>query len=384
MPGLGASIPLLGSVAGSSVPVVPQTAELTEQIGVTYGLIDVRARPVTVTDEIDVSEALNVFYGMVVVERVRLALAQTANFAYQLTATDVAHIADRLYPAVPAALADGIGLELAQQAQQAITVLEGLGLQPALAPMMLYGRSIEDTIRVAGVLGRFFGGDISEGIGIAPVLSGYASKGVVLTETIGLAENVTPQLILRVTAADTVGIDADDALQLVFNGTISDGIEIAAGYVAPNGSFTTWAINTRTGATTEYSNYAFNSFAKLGDVYLGASTDGLYTLTGDDDDGADIIAQIKSGFAQWAGTKLTGFKGAYLAVRGGGDYVLKLETGDGSTYTYAVSAKDMATTKITLGKGLRARYFAFELISTGQDFDLDTLEFVPLVSERRV
>jgi hypothetical protein len=96
------------------------------------------------------------------------------------------------------------------------------------------------------------------------------------------------------------------------------------------------------------------------------------------------VAQIKSGFAQWAGTKLTGFKGAYLGVRGGGDYVLKLETGDGNTYIYAVSAKDMATTKITLGKGLRARYFAFELISTGQDFDLDTIEFVPLIAERRV
>ena len=44
----------------------------------------------------------------------------------------------------------------------------------------------------------------------------------------------------------------------------------------------------------------------------------------------------------------------------------------------------MKTTKVNLGKGLRARYFAFELVSTGQDFDLDTLEFIPLVAQRRV
>jgi hypothetical protein len=37
-----------------------------------------------------------------------------------------------------------------------------------------------------------------------------------------------------------------------------------------------------------------------------------------------------------------------------------------------------------MGKGLRSRYFAFELVSTGQDFDLDTLEFIPLVADRRV
>jgi hypothetical protein len=74
----------------------------------------------------------------------------------------------------------------------------------------------------------------------------------------------------------------------------------------------------------------------------------------------------------------------YLGTRGGGDFVLKLITGDDKTFIYSVNARDMATTKITLGKGLRARYFAFELVSTGQDFDLDTIEFVPLVSDRRV
>ena len=44
----------------------------------------------------------------------------------------------------------------------------------------------------------------------------------------------------------------------------------------------------------------------------------------------------------------------------------------------------MKTTKVNMGKGLRARYFAYELISTGQDFDLDSVEFVPLVAQRRV
>jgi hypothetical protein len=44
----------------------------------------------------------------------------------------------------------------------------------------------------------------------------------------------------------------------------------------------------------------------------------------------------------------------------------------------------MKTARINIGKGIRARYFAFELISTGQDFDLDSLEFIPLVAKRRV
>jgi hypothetical protein len=39
---------------------------------------------------------------------------------------------------------------------------------------------------------------------------------------------------------------------------------------------------------------------------------------------------------------------------------------------------------VPLGKGLRARYFSFELISDGADFDMDAIEFIPLVSHRRV
>jgi transketolase len=41
-------------------------------------------------------------------------------------------------------------------------------------------------------------------------------------------------------------------------------------------------------------------------------------------------------------------------------------------------------TKFEIGKGIRARYFSFELTSTGQEFDLDSIEFLPIVNQRRV
>jgi hypothetical protein len=171
---------------------------------------------------------------------------------------------------------------------------------------------------------------------------------------------------------------------MVFNAELSDTIEVAGAYLGPNGSVTTWAMNTRSGAVTEYQNYAFNSFARVGNKYLGATDDGLYELLGDDDDGTDIIATIRSGFAQWSGTHLGSFKAAYLAVAGAGAYVLRVITRDGKTYNYQVSAQDGRTVKVNMGKGLRSRYFAFELVTAGQDFDLDTLEFIPLVADRRV
>src|SRR5690606_33481148 len=129
------------------------------------------------------------------------------------------------------------------------------------------------------------------------------------------------------------------------------------GYLAPNGSITTWAMNTRTGAVTEYGNYAFNSFANFGNVYLGASDQGVHELRGDTDDGEDIIARLRSGYLQFGGTHLSRLKAAYISARGEGDVYLKIITADGAEYVYTVPTREMRSTKVHMGKGQRARYF---------------------------
>ena len=64
--------------------------------------------------------------------------------------------------------------------------------------------------------------------------------------------------------------------------------------------------------------------------------------------------------------------------------ILKLETKDGATYTYQIDTRDGRSSKVHMGKGQRSRYFAWELTTVGQDFDLDTLEFGPVRVDRRV
>ena len=65
--------------------------------------------------------------------------------------------------------------------------------------------------------------------------------------------------------------------------------------------------------------------------------------------------------------------------------ILKLITGDDQTYVYGVTAQHMRTTRVNLGKGLRSRYFRFELINAdGKDFSMNAIEFIPLVMQRRI
>ena len=135
----------------------------------------------------------------------------------------------------------------------------------------------------------------------------------------------------------------------------------------------------------KYTNYNFNSFTPIGVKYLAAGPNGVYELNGDTDAGTDIIAKARSGYAQFNSTKMSGIKGCYLAIRGEGLVYIKILAGDGREYIYqAKTQPELTNTKINIGKGLRTRYLAFELITTGQDFDMDTLEFVPMLSDRRV
>lgn len=330
------------------------------------------------------SQALAYRAGAAVVEALALQHVQIASGVFSLTTTESLALLELLTRGMPVDLADRVGVHDVLALAQGAQLLEQLLVGDNHAPSAAYGVTLLHTLAISPSLRFFVGGDLTDTLGVAPILSAAARWGALLQETLGVELVSTPTLLLNVTLADTIALEPEQLLQMIFDGQLSDGFQVTAAYLAPGGNFVTWALNTRTTAVTEYENFTFNSFARMGRAYLAGSDQGLFELTGDTDAGADIIAHIQSGFAQFNGSKLNGFKAAYLGVRGEGDFILRLVTGDGKTYDYGVRAHDMATTKVNMGKGLRARYFAFELTSAGQDFELDNIEFMPMTMSRRV
>lgn len=322
--------------------------------------------------------------GRVISEGLGVAELADPAMKYVTVVTERGGVREVLLLGRPVTAGDTIGIHDVVAALRAASVVERLRVTDALLSKATYGKTMLQGLGLHDSLLRFFSGDIVEGIQTVDAAAYARITPRTLAETVGVASTLSPKLILRLTAADTVNIDDAQLLKMFFRPTLLDNVELAAAYVAPNGNITTWAINTKNFATTEYTNYEFNSFAQMGRKYIGATRDGLYELDGDTDAGSLIVADIKSGLMQLGGSRFTSFKSAYLGMRGSGDFVLKLDAGDGKTYTYAVVGKDMETAKVHFGKGLRARYFSFELISTGQDFDLDGVEFIPLVAQRRV
>ena len=379
--------------AAAAVSVVDEVSYLHRGFGineqvVAYDILTVNKRynPVQ-PDGIGVHDTAPTYAyrpGAIVAEMIRASAALTPALRYSQLLADRLFVAELLSTAAGVLVSQGIGVNQAQTVVRALVMMEHLGLLPATLPALRYTQVVAQAVGMHDALTRFLGASLSDGIGITDALTRLYRPQPVLADGIGASATLSTKLILRVTAAEGIGMTAAQALSAIYNGVIADGIEISAGYVSPGGNFTAWAMNTRTAAVTEYSNFEFNSYAQLGTKYVAARADGLYELTGDTDAGASIIADLKSGFAQWSSTHLGRIKAAYIATRGGGNYVLKITTGEGDEVVYSVATQGMRSAKIHMGKGLRTRYFAFELISVGQDFDLDTLEFVPLVVQRRV
>ncbi len=327
---------------------------------------------------------LDVRYGGFLADALRLIDTHALQGKFATTQSDTIKLIDALIRVFPVDQAETIAVQDVAQTLLGVRVLEAMGLLDSPLPKATIYKTVAELLRVSDALRRFLSGVAVDAIGVAHTQTVKYNILRQLAETLGIADALSNKLMIRVDLAENVEVISSELLHTIFNGVIAEGVKISAAYLRPGDDVTTWVVNTMTGATTEYTNYNFNSFAQIGHKYLGASTAGLFELNGDDDAGTDIIAHLKGGFAQFNGSRYTGFKAAYLGMRGTGEFFFKLDAGDGSTYTYKIVAQDMQTTKVQLGKGLRARYFAYELISTGQDFDLDSIEFVPMIAQRRV
>lgn len=148
----------------------------------------------------------------------------------------------------------------------------------------------------------------------------------------------------------------------------------------------TWVINTDTGAVSRYEGYEFNSFAEIGQDYYGMKEDGLYLL--DKGDGvveSDVFAAVSLGKQTFGTSARKRISNVYVSGRSETRMQLRVLAGD-EEYVYAAraSAENMQTQRIDTGKGLVANYLEFDLINEGGEFEVGSIEFAVVPTNRRI
>ncbi len=140
-------------------------------------------------------------------------------------------------------------------------------------------------------------------------------------------------------------------------------------------------VNTLTGAVSEYSNFAFQSITP---THAGSSG-GLFTLGGNLDDAAPIVATVTTGKTQWGTAMLKFISLVYLAVRGSGTSSVTV-TGDTASYKYTMPVNPAGESRVVPGKGIKESFISISYSNDdGSDFLLDRIEFeTPRSTTRRI
>ena len=233
-------------------------------------------------------------------------------------------------------------------------------------------------------------------VGAHPTLEQTSYITLVLSESLGAAGSVTiAAATVTAQAQEQIGVQDEAQLTAHIVAALMEQIGTAEKTTALTFRLVggvpvlledghAWTVNTDTNATTRYENYSFNSFATVGLRQFGVRKDGVYLLGGTSDAGQAIEAGVALGKHDFGTQALKHIAAVYAGVSTTGQLFLRV--GDGkSQYTYKARRvdADMRVQRFDPGRGLRANYFTFDLVSEG-DFELDSVTFAVAATKRRI
>ena len=374
---------------GRSVPMFEDT------LSSGLGLDDSAAPGVAkiVREAIGVGEVLASLPAAVLRDRIGFASAPSTHGSTQhLALTEGLGLAGRARTGVVDAVQDGVGLGGALGlATRALPVVRGaVGLGDTLASNAASHATVAEALGLSAATSRAFAGEASTRIGLAAASEAWAVLRDLLGEAVGLDSSTTGQLRLALALEDTLGLDDAQTLAQRLGEIIASGVGLGGLLRWNDAVYTAWVVNAETLALSEYQGYPFQSFAPFGATSLGATDSGIYELEGADDDGVAIAAAIRTGLLDFGSSRRKAMPVMYLGYTASGRLVLKaIQTDEGRKTEHWYELRETRgapdTARIKVGKGLRARYWSFELANAaGADFALDAVQLHPVVLERRL
>jgi hypothetical protein len=137
----------------------------------------------------------------------------------------------------------------------------------------------------------------------------------------------------------------------------------------------TIAVNSENAAVTEYTNYGFNSFCLFNGKYLGAKDDGIFELTGADDDGTAINGSFQTATIDAERGQERRLRDFWIVGRKG-NMLLTVIVEESKEYDYNAPVENgsIHEERVKTGRGIKGRSFSFKITNVdGTDFDIDSI-----------
>lgn len=170
------------------------------------------------------------------------------------------------------------------------------------------------------------------------------------------------------------------------NNAISEEILLLIPDENSNQKYVAYSFAPETSYITEYNNFNFDSATKFNEKYLFCNSTGLYEYGGSLDHTETVVAEILTSATSFNTTNLKQVPNIYLGITNSDYLLLKVRVDGRGEVHYKLNkfTNNLQTQKVDIGKGLIGRYFQFELITSADTFNLESIEFFPIVLKRKI
>lgn len=197
-----------------------------------------------------------------------------------------------------------------------------------------------------------------------PSVGWFGEHGVVVADKVGQAVSVMADVVDVVPAVSSYSSVIDS---FGYRRVLSCG----------------WCMNLSSMAVTRYTNSDFTSSSGS----FALKPDGLYSLSGNTDNGADIDWQICLGKHDFRAENLKALPAIYIGAASASPVVLTVATPDGTQYEYVARScsETIEIHRIDPGKGLKENWYGLALKNEeGSFLTLASVSFAPALSGRRI
>jgi hypothetical protein len=238
------------------------------------------------------------------------------------------------------------------------------------------------------------GYDIAESGALSDAYVARVEALVAMIEAAQVVDTNTALVHVMQSAADTAaGGETITSAGSLLNALLNDAVLATIRLNIGGELFTGWVLNADTLAPSEYqfADLQFNSACRHGDRYLLAADDGIYEFT--EDTGVEtVMTYIKTGKTDFSsGGMRTRVEASYMVYSATGNMTLKVTTSENGvlqTNNYVMvpfaSNETQDAQRSIIGKGLKSRYWQFELTGANAGCEFDEIGMLPVVLSRRI
>lgn len=214
---------------------------------------------------------------------------------------------------------------------------------------------------------------------------------VAAEDAAALVDTTTPSLRLVLLTEDSATVAGDPVTTLRAIDELADGAVLYCALRLGGVDYQGWVLNTQLRAVTEYRNVPFDSFAILGGRTYAAGDGGIFEMTGDTDNGQQIEAWFRPFLTNFGTQKMKRVTDVWLGTSSTGLFVKvhtkNPRTGEMEEDIYPVEhfhGDGADKGRVRVGRGLTSNWWTLTVSNVaGAAFEVDTIEWHPLVLDRR-